>query len=62
MKDKIVGILVCIMLVLTAIVIVPGDLKVEATSGGGIGRSMLPMEKHLLRAMCTSSTRDMNRR
>ena len=38
MKNKIVGILTCIMLVLTAvIVIVPDDSKVEATSGGGGG-------------------------
>ena len=36
MKDKIVGILTCVMLVLTAVImIVPDNLKVEATSGGG---------------------------
>ena len=36
MKNKVVGFLVCVMLVLTTvIVIVPDDLKVEATSGGG---------------------------
>lgn len=37
MKNKIVGILTCLMLVLTTIVLVPNDLKVEATSGGGGG-------------------------